>query len=188
VILKCNRYFSIGDGTSEQRTIALQAELAEQSNVALVAVVHWFALKSFYSLYSYQTPSTLWIEKTPRLDLRGTEESKAALALADKLAKWKQKLPENPKNLWAWLLDQPQADLLALLAVAVAPHLNGHSRTNATEPAVQISWLSPKDGYDHCEGLKTPSHGCLWPIPRLSVLYFPFRVWTPKRLQKDPLS
>ena len=127
MILKCNRCFSIRDGTSEQRTIALQAELAEQSNVALVAVVHWFALKSFYSLYSYQTPSTLWIEKTPRLDLRGTEESKAALALADKLAEWKQKLPENPKNLWAWLLDQPQADLLALLAVAVAPHLNGHS-------------------------------------------------------------
>jgi hypothetical protein len=104
VILECNRYFSIRDGTSEQRTIALQAELAEQSNVALVAVVHWFALKSFYSLYSYQTPSTLWIEKTPRLDLRGTEESKAALALADKLAEWKQKLRENPKNLWAWLL------------------------------------------------------------------------------------
>ena len=99
------------------RTAALQAMLADNPKVALAAVVHAMALGVFYD---ERDASRLQI--TPRVvsldrHAEGMDGTEAAKQLAATTKAMRKRLPKQASKLWAWLQNQQQKTLLALLAV-----------------------------------------------------------------------
>lgn len=100
------------------RTAALQAVLADNPKVALVAVVHALALGVFYS--TMPTGSVVRIKPTVAyLDrsAEGIEATKAHRQLEAATKSRRKGLPKDPDKLWGWLIEQDQKSLLAILAV-----------------------------------------------------------------------
>jgi ParB family chromosome partitioning protein len=83
-----------------------------------------------------------------KIDAENIEQSRAALAIAQKPQYWQERIEaagQEGKELFAWLLDQSQQDLLELLAVCTPASINTVSnRENAPskEVAVLMSALS----------------------------------------------
>ena len=107
---------------STHRTAALQAELAKQPAVALVAVVHRLALRTLYG--EAHIGSVVRIECTPpeRLERFASDlpQTPAVAALNEAKQAWRDKLPAEAEGLFEALRALPQEDLLALLAVCTA--------------------------------------------------------------------
>lgn len=107
---------------STHRTAALQAELARQPAVALVAVVHRLALRTLYG--EAHIGSVVRIDCTPpdRLERFASDlpQTPAVAALTEAKQAWRDKLPAEPEGLFAALRALPQEDVLSLLAVCAA--------------------------------------------------------------------
>jgi ParB family chromosome partitioning protein len=117
------------------RTAALQAMLADNPKVALAAVVHAMALGVFYDERDASrlqiTPRVVYLDR----HAEGMDGTAAAKQLAATTKAMRKRLPKQASKLWAWLQNQQQKTLLALLAVCA-----GH-----TVDAVA------KNGGDSCE-------------------------------------
>jgi ParB family transcriptional regulator, chromosome partitioning protein len=102
------------------RTAALQAMLADNPKIALVATVHALALDCLYAPVC-RSPVKV---KTSITDLRGSAEgiddSAACKLFAATTKRVTKGMPKQPEKLWAWLMDQDQKTLLAILAVCAA--------------------------------------------------------------------
>ena len=109
-----------------QRTAALRMALADNPQVALVAVVHAIALPVFYGSY-FETGTCLDL-RIQSADLRGsvkdTAENRAFTRLSERQENWAEELPKETDQLWDWLLAQDSATLMGLLAVASAFSVN----------------------------------------------------------------
>ena len=60
-------------------------------------------------------------------DAENIEQSRAAMAIEEKYRLWKERIEaagQGGENLFGWLLEQPQQDLLDLLAFCVAASIN----------------------------------------------------------------
>ncbi|MBL6748870.1 MAG: ParB N-terminal domain-containing protein [Nevskia sp.] len=126
---------------SAHRTAAIQAELARQPQVALVAVVHRLVLKLFYEVRHTDAP--LQLDGTPQTkldryapDLPG---SPAVAALAEVRQGWKARLPAEPEALFIALRELSQDDLLSLLAVCAAGCVDAVSPREADGRAGELS-------------------------------------------------
>src|ERR1700733_5445925 len=99
------------------RTAALQAMLADNPKVALAAVVHAMALGVFYDEEGASrlqiTPRVVYLDR----HAEGMEGTEAAKQLAATTKAMRKRLPKQASKLWAWLQNQQQKTLLALLAV-----------------------------------------------------------------------
>ena len=99
------------------RTAALQAMLADNPKVALAAVVHAMALSVFYDERDASrlqiTPRVVYLDRHAE-GMDGTETAKQLAATTKAMRK---RLPKQASKLWAWLQNQQQKTLLALLAV-----------------------------------------------------------------------
>lgn len=109
------------------RTLALQAELACQPMVAVVALTHRLVLDTFYEASdSYNNAVRISGETNGLADqahsLEGCEAQKALEAQRAVLA---QQLPEQPVTLLTWLLQQSHETVLSLLAYCVAVTVDG---------------------------------------------------------------
>lgn len=126
---------------SVHRTAALQAELAKQPGVALVAVVHRLALRTLYGERDHS--AVVRIECTPpdRLERYAPDlpQSPAAVALTDAKQAWRDKLPAEVQVLFAALRELPQDDLLALLAVCTACCIEAVTDDEADDRAGELS-------------------------------------------------
>jgi ParB family chromosome partitioning protein len=104
------------------RTAALQAAMADRPDVALAALVHSLAEKVLADGYG-ASPIKINIQRIYlKPDAGNIEQSKAAIALAEKHQYWKDRVEtrEAGQDLFTWLLEQPQQDLLDLLALCVS--------------------------------------------------------------------
>ena len=104
------------------RTAALQAAMADRPDVALAALVHSLAEKVLVDGYG-ASPIKINLQRIYlKPDAGNIEQGKAAIALAEKHQYWKDRVEtrEADKDLFTWLLEQPQPDLLDLLALCVA--------------------------------------------------------------------
>ena len=115
-----------------QKTAALRVELANNADIALVAVVHALLLSCEYrgTYGAAGGHSALQITLThERVEsgMKRPESCKALDAWEGLKENYGDKLPGNPADLWEWLLDQNREELLLLLAYAA-----GHS-VNAVE-------------------------------------------------------
>ncbi|MDZ4790810.1 MAG: hypothetical protein SGJ17_06295 [Hyphomicrobiales bacterium] len=143
-------------------TQALQARLAADSGVALVALLHAFALQTYYR---HARLSCLDIDLRPvafghfdanMADSRAGKELEAAQAAAGAA------LPRDPEHLWAFLTSQTQDALLALLSVLIAPCANaitagngqdmtrsrvGDALSDALGLDMTVYWTATAEGY-----------------------------------------
>jgi ParB family chromosome partitioning protein len=116
-----------------QRTLALQAELAQQPKVALVAVVHKLAIKAICD-YPYHNDLPTRVNCEPQGVFENLDpelpNSAAAAAITKAKQDWQAKLPRNGDDevdfdkLWTFLMEQDVKHLLALLAVCTALSVN----------------------------------------------------------------
>jgi ParB family chromosome partitioning protein len=118
------------------RTAAIQAEIMNQPEVALAALVHQLALQVFGSGYRSSRIVQVNIERAYlKSDAENIEQSRASRTIEDKRRHWKERLDaagKGGKTLFGWLLEQPQQDLLDLLAFCTAASINTVSgRENA---------------------------------------------------------
>jgi ParB family transcriptional regulator, chromosome partitioning protein len=107
------------------RTAALRAVLATRPDVALVAVAHSLALRVCYPMeMAYEVGSVLSLSS----EKGGCSLESHAKNIATSLAhaqldeihnQWLKRIPEDPTDLWQWLLDQEQAIVLDLLAFCI---------------------------------------------------------------------
>ena len=110
-----------------QRTLALQAVLAERPDVAVVALTHRLVLQTFPQ-YALSRDSIVKIDAHNAALGAHAEElavTKAQAALRARREALEATLPSDAERLFAWLLVQPQADVLRLLAFCVAQSADG---------------------------------------------------------------
>jgi ParB family chromosome partitioning protein len=114
------------------RTLALRAALAEDPDIAVVAVLHALCLRTFYGQQAYDPASCLEIEaKSASLaqggpDLNGTP---AAQALAQLHEQWRAQLPGQPAELWDWLIALDGDSRMSLFAYCAARTVNAIHET-----------------------------------------------------------
>ncbi|MDR6671251.1 ParB/RepB/Spo0J family partition protein [Rhizobium sp. 1399] len=112
-----------------QKTAALRVEVANNSDIALVAVVHALLLSTVYrGRYGMgQAQSVMQISLThERLEgsLKRPDENKALEDWESIGENYGHILPGDSGDLWEWLLDQCRDQLLNLLAFASAHSVN----------------------------------------------------------------
>lgn len=107
------------------KTAALRIELANNPDVALVAVVHAMLLSVAYPYYSEQSALQLSLTHE-RLEpsMKNAESCRGLSAFNDLAENYGHHLPGSPADLFDWLLEQPQDMVLSLLAFGAAHSVN----------------------------------------------------------------
>lgn len=132
------------ENLTAHRTAALQAKLATNPKVALVAVTHALAL----SVLERSGYSTVQITgREPNLTAAGEELAKtpAAKEFAAATREATKGMPRESGKLWTWLMQQDQRRVLSILAVAAAHSVdavqrkfNGADRAHADQLATAL--------------------------------------------------
>jgi ParB family chromosome partitioning protein len=107
------------------KTAALRIELANNPDVALVAVVHAMLLHVAYPYNSEQSALQLSLTHE-RLEpsMKDAESCKGLSAFNDLAENYGHHLPGDPADLFDWLMEQPQDMVLSLLAFGAAHSVN----------------------------------------------------------------
>ena len=129
---------ALTEALTQHKTVAIQAELATNPEVALAAVVHTLALRTFYHCGA---ESCLDIGLRPA-SVHAAEESQAADVLKSERERWGDHLPGLAADLWDWCLAQDRERLLDLLAVTVAPSVNAVQGKGALPAATRFQHVN----------------------------------------------
>ncbi|MDX2264102.1 MAG: ParB/RepB/Spo0J family partition protein [Hyphomicrobiales bacterium] len=139
------------------RTQGLQAKLAANQQMALIAIAHALVSQSFYHGRAVSALD-IGLRAAPLHGLVG-RETVAGRELEALREEQTARLPQDAGELWAYLAGLPQDDLLKLLAAAVAPAVNalreahgsGEGRGDALAQALDLDmaayWAATADGY-----------------------------------------
>lgn len=119
-----------------QRNAALQALMLQKPDVALASLVHTLLLRCCDRYQTCFIPDPLTIRAinpshAQRAAAPGIEHSPAGVAMAQAWAAWEPRLPQDGKDLFAWLLTLPQADLFSLLTLCVAASIDAMGRESS---------------------------------------------------------
>jgi ParB family chromosome partitioning protein len=125
------------------RTAALQAMLVANVEVALAALANTLLRRVFAEDYGFDRPA---------MQINATASAHALLSVADDLkvsrasreledakGKWRERLPEQRGEWFAWLLKLPPSDVLELLGLCAALTVNALPSGNATLDADAIA-------------------------------------------------
>jgi ParB family chromosome partitioning protein len=151
------------------KTLALQVTLARRPAVALSALTHRLVLRTFFNS-SHRVPDVVQIEtKKTALgeyasDIRGC---KAQVALAELGETLRSGLPTDPAILFAWLLEQPTAEVLQLCAYCVAITVNGVSDD---ENDHSLDALADAAGLDMRDWFAPNADNYLGSVPKARIL------------------
>lgn len=107
------------------RTAGLRDTLAGHPDLALLALIHVLALKTFYQ--GYDLGSCLEIEVRSqglRQQAPGIDEGTACRNMEARHATWAGQLPKSPGDLWAAILMLADTDRMALMAHCVSLTVN----------------------------------------------------------------
>lgn len=107
------------------RTAALQVELARQPQLALAALLHRLIGERFYGHYHLRSPVQVSCTDPSLRIADDIETSRAFRERAELLESVQTQLPEDPETLWEWVCMRSPSEQLAMLAVCIAPTLNG---------------------------------------------------------------
>ena len=151
---------------SAHRTAALQAEVARHPQVALVAVVHRFAMRVIHDAH-YGSPINITANPQDRLEQYAPDlaEAPAAVGMRHVREAWAERLPHDPDALFADLLAMPQQELLSLLALCVGFTVTAIASREDEAPAAALAqavgldmhawWTPTAAGYfDHVSKAK----------------------------------
>ena len=176
-----------------QRTLALQAVLAERSDVAVIALTHRLVLQTFPQ-YALTREGVLKIDAHNAALGAHAEElstSRAHASLHTRREALESVLPKDAKQLFAWLLAQPQTDVLALLAFCVAQSADGVTDDERPEG---VDELARAAGLDMREWWSPTAANYFASVPKSRVLEIvretisPEEAATLTKLKKDALT
>ncbi len=151
------------------RTLALQATLAQRPDIALVALAHRLVLRTYFE-YGMARDSVVQIEAKEAALLQHAPdlgESRAHATLEARRNALRAALPQDPDVLLAWLLDQPQTDVLSLVAFCVAVTVDGVQSDEGPSPA---DGLARAAGLDMHEWWTPTADNYLGSIPKARIL------------------
>jgi ParB family transcriptional regulator, chromosome partitioning protein len=163
---------SLIENLTAHRTAAMQAMLAGNPKVALVAVVHALALDCLYDPF----PGSCVRIDTKMTYLGGSAEgiddSPAYKAFAATTKTATKGMPKQPEKLWAWLLDQDQKTLLSILAVCAACAVDAvEKRRGATDrDAGHAALLAQALKLDMTEYWQPSVEGYFGKVPKTLIL------------------
>ncbi|MCY1293879.1 hypothetical protein D9M70_431520 [compost metagenome] len=113
----------MGRQLTAHKTAALQVELARNPKVAMAAAVHSMAMRVVHDDYYWSFQMPIGVSLTQRkglIELADDLKGGPALEAMDELIRdWRERLPSDPKALFAALLELSLEDLAALFAVCV---------------------------------------------------------------------
>jgi ParB family transcriptional regulator, chromosome partitioning protein len=152
-----------------QRTLAVQATLAQRLDVALIALTHRLVLQTF-PLYGSASDSVVKIDARAAALAPHAKEltgSKAHVALQARRETLEASLPKDSQQLFAWLLEQPQADVLSLLAFCVAQSVDAVSDDEAQGA---VDELARAAGFDMREWWSATAENYFASVPKARIL------------------
>lgn len=125
------------------RTIALRNALANDPVIAFVAVLHAFALKTFY-FYRSDSCLELTLQSAKFSQTQGLGDTVWAKEIDQRHEAWGQDLPKNPDDLWAYLIVLDDVSRQALFAHCASMSVNAviepwNKRTRAIAHAEQVA-------------------------------------------------
>ncbi|CAN7653022.1 ParB N-terminal domain-containing protein [Phenylobacterium sp. LjRoot225] len=124
---------------SAHRTAAIRASLLDRPDVALVAVTHALLVQTHYGCAVYDRPTTFELSADtltnhPQRHCQGYQGSKAGQVLTSARGRMTLLLPTSSRELWGYLMERSQNQLLELLAYAASNLVNGlvasHNQVN----------------------------------------------------------
>jgi ParB family chromosome partitioning protein len=152
-----------------QRTLALQAVLAERPDIAVIALTHRLVLQMFPQ-YALARDGVVKIDAHNAALGAHAEElaaSKAHAALQARRETLESKLPKDAGQIFAWLLGQSQADVLGLLAFCVAQSADG---VTDDERPQGVDELASAAGLDMREWWSATAANYFASVPKSRVL------------------
>jgi ParB family chromosome partitioning protein len=108
---------SLTENLTAQRSAAISLGLTLHRDIALAAVVHAMTLQMFYNGVRRDTCLQITLSRPALGDM---ENVVPYGRLEQAVARWTERLPGSPADLWTWCLKQAQDDLLDLLACCAA--------------------------------------------------------------------
>lgn len=109
---------------STHRTIALRARLSADPEAAFLAATHALALNSFYGSAQHSCLDITLRSAQIGPHAPGIGDSPTAGTLQETFGQWQLRLPQNPADLWGWLIAQSTEDRAALFAFCVGFGVN----------------------------------------------------------------
>jgi ParB family chromosome partitioning protein len=117
------------------RTVALRNALANDPVMAFIAALHTFVLKTFFS-YRSDSCLEITVKSTSFGQTQGLGDTVWAKEIEQRHEAWGQDLPDNPGDLWAFLVALDEASRQALFAHCVSLSLNATVQPWNKQPAV----------------------------------------------------
>jgi ParB family chromosome partitioning protein len=123
-----------------QKSAAIGAELVGQPEIALAAVVHCLAIRSFYP----GCAAASCLELFPKSfllqgSLSAPDACKGLTAIEQERDHIADRLPGNPEDLWSWCLERSRDELLDLLAIIAARTVNAVQRKGDRPDAYRLT-------------------------------------------------
>jgi ParB family chromosome partitioning protein len=153
------------------RTMALQAMLAQNTTVALAAVVHVFVLRTLGADYPREASA---LQVSPQLSAFALEAmaddlkaSRAWQAVHQAREAWRARLPEHQGEWFGWLIDLSQAELIDLLALCGALTVNALPGAGAAGSANTIAAAL---GLDMADWWEPTAEAYLNHVPKTQII------------------
>ncbi len=106
------------------RTLALRDALAEDPDMALIAVLHAMAHQAFYRYATESCLEIAWKSTGFSVQGSGLSDSPSVRTIEARHANWERQLPSEPDMLWAFLCDMDHDSRMALFAHCAALTVN----------------------------------------------------------------
>ena len=125
------------------RTLALRDGLANDPDIAFIAVLHGLVLQTFYHSATDSCLEVTW--KSSGFSVQGPDlkECPSAKAIEERHTNWEMQLPDEPDQLWDFLCDIDHNSQMALFAHCAALTVN----------AVYESWNRAQGRHSHADQL-----------------------------------
>ncbi len=159
---------------SAHRTAALQECLASTPEIALIAVAHALAIRTFYG-DRHDVDTCLRVKPEPVLlqtAAEGIGETKAASAMAQRHREWQRILPQAGADLWEWLLGKDSVTRASLLAYCAARSVSALREPWDKQPRrlSHADRLSQAVGLDMADWWRPTKDGYLLRVPKARIL------------------
>ncbi|HGM5003709.1 TPA: ParB/RepB/Spo0J family partition protein [Serratia marcescens] len=121
---------------SAERTLAVSAALSQNPNIAIALHTFTLANRIFHKGYNYVLHTTVDSQRSTCLSQSEEADSENGIAnqkLNEMHESWLSRFPQDWSDDFTWLLEWPQADVLALLAYCISHAVDGkeaHMRDN----------------------------------------------------------
>lgn len=174
------------------RTIAVQAALARRPDIALVAITHQLASRTFHAFERTESALQISAQHTSLEQYAADVRScKAAEALESQRKAFIASLPADAEALLPWLIQQPQSEVLALLAFCVALIVHG---VRGDEGPSELDPLAKALDFDMREWWTATAANYFGSVPKSRVLEVVREAVSPQAatalaiLKKGPLT